>query len=87
MWNETRVRVPPAQEEWRGVVEQISWAPRAFLFKKFLSDDECDHLINHVSPLRQRPALRPLRGAIQKLLTQGAPSLSPAVFAVQIKSI
>ena len=37
-----------AQEEWRGVVEQISWEPRAFLFKKFLSDDECDHLVNHV---------------------------------------
>ena len=36
------------QEEWRGVVEQVSWSPRAFLFKKFLSDDECDYLLNHV---------------------------------------
>lgn len=33
------------QEEWRGVVEQLSWSPRAFLYKKLLSDEECDHLI------------------------------------------
>lgn len=26
-------------------MEQVSWEPRAFLFHKFLSDDECDHLI------------------------------------------
>ena len=36
------------QEEWRGEVEQVSWSPRAFLYKKFLSEEECDHLINHV---------------------------------------
>ncbi|KAI4347638.1 hypothetical protein L6164_008432 [Bauhinia variegata] len=27
-------------------VTQLSWSPRAFIYKKFLSDDECDHLIN-----------------------------------------
>ncbi|GJX35676.1 probable prolyl 4-hydroxylase 7, partial [Tanacetum coccineum] len=26
-------------------VIRISWHPRAFLYKKFLTDDECDHLI------------------------------------------
>lgn len=34
------------QVVWRGRVQQISWAPRAFLLHSFLSDDECDHLIN-----------------------------------------
>ena len=34
------------QEVWRGRVEQLSWKPRAFLFHNFLSDEECDHLIN-----------------------------------------
>ena len=33
------------QEIWRGKVEQLSWEPRAFLFHNFLSDEECDHLI------------------------------------------
>ncbi|KAF1869649.1 hypothetical protein Lal_00017224, partial [Lupinus albus] len=27
-------------------VTQLSWRPRAFLYKGFLSDKECDHLIN-----------------------------------------
>lgn len=36
------------QEEWRGRVVRLSWKPRAFLFKRFLSDDECDHLVNMV---------------------------------------
>lgn len=34
---------------WRGKVEQISWEPRAFLLHNFLSDEECDHLINLAS--------------------------------------
>lgn len=34
-----------AQEEWRGKVIRLSWKPRAFLFKQFLSDEECDHLV------------------------------------------
>ena len=40
---------PPTQEDWRGVVEQISWTPRAFLYRKFLSEEECDELIKGVS--------------------------------------
>lgn len=39
---------PPPQEEWRGEVVHLSWSPRAFLLKGFLSDEECDHLINTV---------------------------------------
>lgn len=35
----------PLQEVWRGKIEQISWRPRAFILHKFLSDEECDHLI------------------------------------------
>lgn len=27
-------------------VTQLSWRPRAFIYKGFLSDEECDHLIN-----------------------------------------
>ncbi|XP_054797205.1 probable prolyl 4-hydroxylase 6 isoform X2 [Prosopis cineraria] len=27
-------------------VTQLSWRPRAFIYKKFLSEEECDHLIN-----------------------------------------
>ncbi|KAL1223258.1 putative prolyl 4-hydroxylase 7 [Cardamine amara subsp. amara] len=27
-------------------VTQLSWTPRAFLYKEFLSNEECDHLIN-----------------------------------------
>ena len=37
-----------AQEEWRGEVVHLSWSPRAFLLKGFLSDEECDHLIKLV---------------------------------------
>ncbi|KAF8063844.1 TRN1 [Scenedesmus sp. PABB004] len=33
------------EEEWRGEVEQLSWKPRAFLAKAFLSGEECDHII------------------------------------------
>jgi hypothetical protein len=36
------------QVEWDGEVEQLSWAPRLFLYKRFLSDAECDHLITKV---------------------------------------
>lgn len=30
-------------------MKQISWSPRAFVFKGLLSDEECDYLINNVS--------------------------------------
>jgi hypothetical protein len=38
----------PRQDEWHGFVKRLSWKPRAFLFKKFLSEEECDHLIQLV---------------------------------------
>lgn len=38
------------QEEWRGEVIQLSWSPRAFLLKGFLSKAECEHLIALASP-------------------------------------
>lgn len=38
------------QEEWRGEVVEVSWSPRAFLLKNFLSDKECQHFIDKVSP-------------------------------------
>lgn len=34
------------QEEWRGRVEQVSWSPRAFLYRGFLSDEECEAMIS-----------------------------------------
>lgn len=36
------------QEEWRGEVIHLSWSPRAFLLRGFLSDEECDHLVAQV---------------------------------------
>lgn len=33
------------KEEWRGEIVHLSWSPRAFLLKGFLSPEECDHLI------------------------------------------
>eukprot|EP00803_Ostreobium_quekettii_P004662 evm.model.scf_3141.1 EVM.evm.TU.scf_3141.1 scf_3141:6100-10850(+) len=38
------------REEWRGEVIQLSWAPRAYLLKGFLTEEECDHLIALGSP-------------------------------------
>ncbi|MEW5303088.1 MAG: hypothetical protein WDW38_001412 [Sanguina aurantia] len=38
------------KEEWRGEVIHLSWAPRAFLLKGFLSDEECDHLVELARP-------------------------------------
>ena len=35
-----------AQELWRGEVKQLSWSPRSFLLKGFLSDKECEYMIN-----------------------------------------
>lgn len=57
------------QEEWRGETIHLSWAPRAFLLKGFLSDEECDYLVDkvrHCTPGTQRPfihhlMLRPLK--------------------------
>jgi hypothetical protein len=40
---------PNRQEEWRGEVTLLSWRPRAFLYRGFLSDEECDHIIALVS--------------------------------------
>lgn len=38
------------EEEWRGEVVQLSWKPRAFHIKGFLSEEECDHIINTSKP-------------------------------------
>ena len=35
---------PRPQEEWHGEVVHLSWRPRAFLYKNFLTDEECEHL-------------------------------------------
>ena len=40
---------PSLQVEWRGEVHQLAWSPRLFLYKGFLSDEECDHLMDKVS--------------------------------------
>lgn len=41
---------PVLQEDWRGEILQLSWAPRSFLLKGFLSDEECAHLIKLAKP-------------------------------------
>uniref|UniRef100_A0A7S3QKD7 procollagen-proline 4-dioxygenase n=1 Tax=Dunaliella tertiolecta TaxID=3047 RepID=A0A7S3QKD7_DUNTE len=45
------------QEEWRGEVIHLSWSPRAFLLKGFLSDEECDHLIAQAQPSMQKSSV------------------------------
>eukprot|EP00884_Botryococcus_braunii_P010482 jgi/Botrbrau1/19435/Bobra.0338s0058.2 len=42
---------PNGKEAWRGEVIEVSWKPRAFLFKKFLTWDECDYLVRKARPL------------------------------------
>ena len=37
------------QELWRGEVQQISWKPRAFVLKNFMSTEECDYLVKKAS--------------------------------------
>eukprot|EP00884_Botryococcus_braunii_P010199 jgi/Botrbrau1/19180/Bobra.0077s0088.2 len=32
---------------WTGSVEVVSWSPRAFLYKNFLTEEECDYIIDH----------------------------------------
>jgi prolyl 4-hydroxylase len=36
------------QQEWIGEIEQLSWKPRAYLMRHFLSEEECDHIIGLV---------------------------------------
>jgi prolyl 4-hydroxylase len=38
------------QDDWQGEILQLSWTPRAFLLKGFLSDAECEHLIKLAKP-------------------------------------
>ena len=64
----------PLQEEWRGEVEQVSWSPRAYIFKKFLSDAECDHLINNVRTITC--ARIQLQGDVSVQLMEGFASQS-----------
>lgn len=45
------------QEEWRGEIVHLSWSPRAFIVKNFLSDEECDHLINKASTKASQTAV------------------------------
>ncbi|KAA0043468.1 putative prolyl 4-hydroxylase 12 [Cucumis melo var. makuwa] len=44
------VRIDPSR------VVQVSWRPRVFLYKGFLSDDECDHLISLASNSKDNPS-------------------------------
>ena len=37
------------QDHWTGEVIELSWQPRAFLFKSFMTEAECDHLIEKAS--------------------------------------
>ena len=39
----------PLQDFWEGEVVEVSWRPRVFLFKGFLSEEECNHMIDIVS--------------------------------------
>lgn len=43
-------RPDAALDAWSGEKRLLSWAPRAFLLKDFLSADECDYLIEKARP-------------------------------------
>ena len=45
-----RQRPDAALDAWSGEKRLLSWAPRAFLLKNFLSADECDYLIEKARP-------------------------------------
>ena len=45
------------QEDWRGEIVQLSWAPRAYLLKHFLSEQECDHLIKLAKPSMRKSSV------------------------------
>lgn len=49
--------VDDGQDVWRGTVEQVSWEPRIFVLHNFLSDAECDHLINLAKPRMTKSAV------------------------------
>jgi prolyl 4-hydroxylase len=38
--------VEAGKELWKGRIEQVSWEPRAYILHEFLSDLECEHLID-----------------------------------------
>lgn len=44
------------QEQWRGEVVRLSWKPRAYVLKRFLTDAEADHIINLVRGSRSKGA-------------------------------
>jgi prolyl 4-hydroxylase len=39
----------PAQNEWHGEILQLSWSPRAYHLKGFLTEAECEHIKDIVS--------------------------------------
>lgn len=66
------------QDHWVGEVIELSWEPRAFLFKKFMTDEECDHVIAKVTA---GPCTGPLHLALRfsgLMLEQLAPSIFAA---------
>eukprot|EP00878_Enallax_costatus_P015111 GHUV01015823.1.p1 GENE.GHUV01015823.1~~GHUV01015823.1.p1 ORF type:complete len:220 (+),score=29.90 GHUV01015823.1:209-868(+) len=38
------------EEQWHGEIVQLSWSPRAYVIKGFLTDAECDHIIAMSKP-------------------------------------
>jgi hypothetical protein len=45
------------QEEWRGEIIQLSWQPRSYLLKGFLTHEECDHLIGMAKPSMRKSSV------------------------------
>jgi hypothetical protein len=55
------------QVQWNGDVKRLSWEPRAFLLERFLSDAECDHLINLAgTKLEKSQVVDPVTGGSMK---------------------
>eukprot|EP00775_Hariotina_reticulata_P002059 gene2059-2379_t len=50
LWEAQVVMVDAAQPEWTGEIEQLSWKPRAYLMRHFLSEAECDHIVGLAKP-------------------------------------
>eukprot|EP01026_Neomeris_dumetosa_P079404 TRINITY_DN86746_c0_g1_i4.p1 TRINITY_DN86746_c0_g1~~TRINITY_DN86746_c0_g1_i4.p1 ORF type:complete len:349 (-),score=30.08 TRINITY_DN86746_c0_g1_i4:213-1193(-) len=41
------VGIGQGKEQWRGEIIRLSWEPRAYLLKNFLSDEECEYLVSY----------------------------------------
>lgn len=55
------IQAGPRSDSW---IEVLSWSPRAFLYHGFLSDEECQHIIDKATPRMKRSSVINYDGTI-----------------------